>query len=266
MRPAFANLPKIMSSKNTSIEAAVIEFYRKEIRQRYQLLRLRELEEFDGVPDDMLKALRDFFLERLYPPKDERDKVFAALDELGHMLRSPKRLTPLVRAALTSLLRLGAQLPAAVSAGITAVDALRETRKLETAMMDVARKLDLTPENAADRHTMLRVIAGVPEDTVRRLIQDVISLFEALSNVKMLSGMLRIMERSLNVMEARPETYSPTERDAVAIGLEVIRGGHDLFLRIKPQDFPRIIKGIEKIELAWYDNVRQEVEQDPAAE
>jgi hypothetical protein len=247
-----------MDAEMSALEAAVIDFYREEIRQRYELERMRQVKHFDAIPDEMLLALRNFFLERLYPPRETREEMHAAFDDLGQLLRSPKRLGHLLRAALFSMLRLGAHLPAALSAGIAAVDALRETRKLETSMMEVAQSLNIDPEHTSDRGTMLRLIAGLPEKTVRKLIADVLRLFEALSDVKMLSGMLRIMERCKETMESRPDIYTDQDRSSISLGLEVLRGGHDLFLQLKPKDFPRILKGIESIELAWYRSVRKE--------
>jgi len=105
---------------------------------------------------------------------------------------------------------------------------------------------------------MLRLIAGLPQETVKKLISDVLRLFEALSDVKMLSGMLRIMERCMDTMEARPKIYGDDDRKSLALGIEVLRGGHDLFMQLKPKDFPRLIKGIENTELGWYESVRKE--------
>jgi len=247
-----------METDNMTLEEAVIEFYREEIRQRYQLDRMRRVKQFDSISDEMLDALRNFFLDRLYPPQEMRADLHAAFDNVGHLLRSPKRLGPLLRAALMSMLRLGAHLPAALSAGIATVDALRETRTLESQMLDVAGRLNIGPEHASERKTMLRIIAGLPEETVKKLIGDVLRLFEALSDVKMLSGMLRILERCKDTMEARPETYGDTDRKSISLAIEVLRGGHELFMNIKPKDFPRLIKGIEITELSWYESVRKE--------
>lgn len=251
-----------MGTKDTTLEEAVIEFYRQEIHRRYQLDRMRQVEQFDDIPDAMLDALRDFFLERIYPSEEVRHELDAALDELRGLLHSPKRLTILLRSSLTSIFRLGAHMPAAISAAIGALDALRKTRKLETHMMEVAHRLDLVPKDAADRRKMVRVIAGVPEKVVRDLIHDVVHLFEALSDVKMLSGLLRVMKRWLRAMEARPDLYNAEERRGVALALEVLQGGLDLFLHLKPRDFPLIIKGIETIELAWFESVRREAKEE----
>jgi hypothetical protein len=79
--------------------------------------------------------------------------------------------------------------------------------------------------------------------------------------VKMLSGMLHIMERCLHTMERRPGDYDGDQRDGMAFGIEVLRGGHDLFMQLKREDFPHVFAGIRATELAWYDSVRKEAKQ-----
>jgi len=256
--------------KNSPIETAVIEFYREEIRQRYQLERLREVREFDVIPDEMLDALRDFFLERLYPPMEMRLRLDDAFEDLSKLLRSPGRLRPLVGAAITSMLRLSVHLPAIITTGIASLDALHETRQLERELMAVAETLRPEMEALQEckrstkkyRDTMLKLIVGVPEATVYGLIDNVVRLFGALSDVKMLSGMLTLMEKCLKVMETKVEVYTDKDRESMALGLEVLRGGHDLFAQLKPRQFPKLLKGIETVELAWYKRVRAPLEKD----
>ena len=256
--------------KNSPIEAAIIEFYREEIRQRYQLDRLREVREFDIIPDIMLNALRDFFLDRLYPPMGMRLRLDDAFEDLSKLLRSPARLRPLVGAAITSMLRLSVHLPAIITTGIATVDALHETRQLERELLAVAETLRPEMESLLGRNkntqkyrqTMLKLIAGVPESTVHGLIDNVVRLFGALSDVKMLSGMLSLMEKCLKVMETRQDVYTDKDRESMALGLEVLRGGHDLFIQLKPKQFPKLLKGIETVELAWYKRVCTQLEKD----
>lgn len=253
-----------MNKRDLLLEGAIVEFYREEIRKRYQLDRLRQIPEFDAISDEMLNALRDYFLDRLYPTMEVRDEMDEAFNDLGALLRSPGRLTPLIGAAITSMLRLSIHLPAVISTAIATVDALQQTRQLEQELMAVAD--DIRPEledviqnpkkKAKYQRTMLRLINAVPETTVRSLIDDVIRLFGSLSDVKMLSAMLSLMDRCLKVMEARSDVYTDKDRESMARGIEVLRGGHDLFAQLKPKQFPQILKGIEHVETEWYDSVR----------
>ena len=251
------------STEHKAVEEAVIEFYREEIRMRYQLERLRQVNSFDSISDTILDSLREFFLDRLYPPMEMRIRLDVAFEDISMLLRSPGRLGPLVKAALPSMLRISVHLPAIITTGIATVDALHETRQLEKELMIVADKIRPELEQVLDkkvnteeyRKVMLKLIAGVPEKTVHTLIDNVIRLFGALSDIKMLSGMLGLMERCLKVMETRKDVYKDRERESMALGLEVLRGGHELYSQLKPKDFPKLLKGIEQVELSWYENV-----------
>jgi len=244
-----------MADMNATLEEAVIEFYREEIRQRYLIDNLRRFEEFNGIPEGLLNDLREFFLASIYPPLPIRRQLDQALDNVRGMLRSPKQLTPLLRTGLTSMLRLGAQAPAAVSAGLGALDALREAGKVEQLMLQAARDLDL---DATDRRAMLQAIVNVPEETFVHLIHSLLDLFRALSNVKMLSATFRIMDRSMKVMESKPDLYDEELRASLRLGLMVLRGGLDLFVRLQPENFARIIAGVERVEMDWLKAVRAE--------
>jgi hypothetical protein len=256
-----------MGANKTPIETAIVDFYRDEIRLRYQLECLHEIPEFSTISDSMLDELREFFLERLYPSADVRVQMDEAFEDLGHLLRSPGRLTPLIGAAVSTMLRLSFHLPAIISTGIAAVDAIRKTRKLEADLMAVADTMRPELEEALGkrkgapsyRRVMLRLIASVPEDTVRGLIADVIQVFRALSDVKMLTGMLHFGERCMSVMESREKVYTAKDRESMKLCLEVLRGGHSLFVQLKPKDFPKILKGIERVETTWYEGVRTQV-------
>ncbi len=247
-----------MTDKDLALEHAVVEFYREEIRLRYQLDNIRRFEPFEDITDEHLNGLRDFFVDSIYPAAEKRQGIDDAFEHLHALLRSPRRLKPLMTMALASMWRLGTQLPAAVSAGLTTVDALRETRKLEAKMMDVAEGLGLSPAEARKRDAMVQIIANVPEKVVLHLIYDVLHLFRALSNVKMLGAMLEIMERSVTVMDKRQDVYRDDERKGVALGMEIVHGGHALFNRLQPDEFPKIIKGVELVELDWFDRIRKE--------
>ena len=71
-----------MVVKKNEFETAIIEFYREEIRQRYQLDRLHETTEFGTIPDAMLDSLREFFLKSLYPPAKDRTRMDEAFDDM----------------------------------------------------------------------------------------------------------------------------------------------------------------------------------------
>jgi len=246
------------AESNVELKHAVLRFYREELCSRYQLENVRRFDDFKKVSDAQIVALRDFFMERIYPEPEERDQLDAAFDQLGHMLRSPMRMQPLVGAALTSLWRMGHRLPSAIGAGRATIDAYLKTRILESEMMAEAKRLKFKEKDFAQREQMIRLIKAVPEDQVMQLIKDILSLFHALSNVEMLQVAAQFMRECKKVMEKRDDLYSDADREGVALGLGLLEQGLALFLSVKKEEFPAIIEGINQLELDWYARVMEE--------
>jgi len=71
----------------------------------------------------------------------------------------------------------------------------------------------------------------------------------------MLSGILYLVERCAGVMESRTDVYTDKDRESIRLCLEVLHEGHNLFVQLKPKDFPKLIKGIERVEVTWYEGV-----------
>ncbi|NIA16457.1 MAG: hypothetical protein GWP08_20550 [Nitrospiraceae bacterium] len=245
-------------SPNPALDHAVLEAFREEIGQRYSLDNLRSHEPLADIDDEYLIELRDFLLDNLYPEAERRGELDEAFDHLHALLRSPRQLKPLMRTALASMWRLGRHLPGAISAGLRATEALRETRKLERQLIDAAAECGFAPEDFARREALAKTVARIPEDIIRRLVAEVIDLFTALSDVKTLTAMCQIMERALGVMETKPDTYDDQQRLGVALALQVVRGGLDLFERLTGDQFKRILETFERVELRWYDAMRRE--------
>lgn len=240
------------------LKEAIISFYRQELEDRYQLPNVRRFPEFGSVSDERIDQLRAYFMQRIYPPVAERARLDFAIDHLGGVLRSPKRMRPLLGVAFTSVWRMGARLPAAVSAGLSTVDAYRESRKLENYLLSYALKRKLTLADTADRDKMVTLIAGVPPADVKRLIYDILGLFRALSNVAMLKTAVELMDLFIKTMQSKPAYFDAQDLNGVMLGREIVQGGLHLFEQTSPEHLAQIIAGIEKVELDWFDRIHKE--------
>lgn len=240
-------LPSDMDLKH-----AVIEFYREELRDRYQLDNVRRFSHFDPIPDAQVDTLREYFLEYIYPPPKIRDTIDDAFDHLGEVLRSPRRLRPLMGTAIGSMFKFGTRLPAAISAGVSTLDAYMETRKLEKLLLQAARELGITKQDQGNRDRMICIMANVPEEDVRKLIHDVMQLFRALSNTKMLVTAVEFLGKCAELMKKRPELYTEHEVEGITLGRAVVKGGLDLFEDLGDEDLRNMVVGIEQIEMDWY--------------
>lgn len=235
---------------------AVITFYRDELRDRYQVNNVKRFVPFQGIAAHHIDALREYFLENIYPSPEERLKLDLAFDHLGSVLLSPRRMQPLMTTALTSFWRFGRQFPAAVNAARHTFDAYRETRKLEEYMLSNAEKIDLKKVDARKREVMLTLIADVPERDVVRLIDDIMNLFRTLSNIRLLRTTVEMLDHFIEVMVKRPELYSEADIAGISLGRQVVSGGLNLFERMKPEELPRVVDGIRLVEYDWYERVK----------
>jgi len=249
-----------MSNEDQALRKAIIAFYRDEIAHRYQVENIRRFKEFDPISEAEIDALREYFLHNIYPPPDKRQALDDAFDNLNAMLKSPARIKPLLKTAFTSIFKLGAQIPSAIAAGRSTVDAYMETRKLEGSLYESAVALHVTAKDKDKREKMVRLVSNVPEKEVKRLIYDILSLFKALSNVKLLRLTVDIMNKSLAIMEKNPKVYSESECDGLKLGLAVVVGGLQLFEGMKEEHFAHVLAGIEVVELDWFERILKEAE------
>lgn len=247
-----------MSDEDRKLKDAIVEFYREQINTRYQLANVRRFDQFDDIPDDQMKALRKYFMDHIYPPTADRERLDDAISRMGDVIKSPRRLRPLVTAVLSSMWKMGTSLPTAISAGTSTLDAYLEARKLEAIMLKAAKKRGISSEDSGDYDKMISIMADIPEKEVLRLIKNILKLFHALSKTKMLKTAVEFLTKCAEIMRGKPELYKSSEVEGIELGCEMVQGGLDLFLGVKPKLFPRIIEGIEKIELDWYNAIRDE--------
>jgi len=247
-----------VARKDEILKHATIDVFREELRKRYLPENCRRFPELKPISDTKLAALRDYFLECIYPASSDRDRLDDAFDRMGDIIKSPKRLMPLMSMAFKTVWKLGRMFPSAVSAGKNTLEAYLETRKLESTLMAYAKSHKLKPDDIAKREWIVRMVAALPEDEMTTFRNEILRLFHHLSNVKLLEATVEIMNNSKELMESRPDLYTEEEMAGFTLGHEVLRRGLQLFQSLKPSEFPVIIRGIELIEIDWYDRVKAE--------
>ncbi|MBM3289227.1 MAG: hypothetical protein FJY92_03665 [Candidatus Hydrogenedentes bacterium] len=245
-------------AKDIRLKHAIIDVYREQLRLRYLPENCRRFKELKPISDAKLGALRDYFLECIYPSSEDRDRLDEAFDRMGDIIRSPARLMPLMSIALRSVWKLGWMFPSAVGAGRNTLEAYLETRKIEGKLMDYAQRFKLKPEDVGDHNAMVRMVATLPEDEMVTFRNEILKLFHHLSNVKLLEATVEIMDNSKALMESRPDLYHETELSGMSLGHEVLSRGLQLFQSLKTSEFPIIIRGIEVVEIDWYDRIKAE--------
>jgi hypothetical protein len=247
-----------MPTTDLPLKHAVIDAYREQLRYRYSLENVRRFVELETISDSTVDVLRDYFLECVYPSSAERDRLDVAFDHMSEIVRSPRRLAPLMKVAFTTAWKLGVKFPQALAAGKHTVETYLETRKLEASMLDYAMRERLTPADFGEHHVVMHMLASVPEHEVVRFRNEALKLFESFSNAKLLAAIVEIMDKSRKLMESRRDVYDERELAGIDLGLEVLRRGLGLVQKLKPSEFSAIRKGIEVVEIDWYDRIKVE--------
>ena len=245
-------------SKDMRLKHAIIDVYREQLRLRYLPENCRRFREFKPLSDDKIDALRDYFLECIYPASADRDRLDDAFDRMGDIIRSPRRLMPLMTLAFKTVWKLGRKFPHAVGAGKNTLEAYLETRKLESRLMEFARDNQISPDEVADHDIMVQMVAYIPEEEFVTFRTEILKLFGHLSDVKLIEATVEIMNSSREFMEARPDLYHEEELAGFTLGHEVLQRGLELFQTMKESEFPAILGGIEAVENDWYDRVKAE--------
>lgn len=239
-----------------SIRIAVIDAYRDHLERRYTVENIRRFPELHDFPEEKVHAIRNFFLEELYPDSKDREELELAFEQLGSVLRSPRKLMPLVGTAFSSLWKLGKLIPAAVTGGLRTVEAYMEIRRLEHIMLKSASSNQLEPATMKDERVFAKIISDIPDVQVQRFRKDITKLFQSLANTKLLLTTIDILEHSIQVMEKKEGVYEPRELAGIRVGHTLLTRGISLFTSLNPQEIHMLMTGVDAIEMDWIDRMR----------
>ncbi|GMW01103.1 MAG: hypothetical protein AMXMBFR84_22400 [Candidatus Hydrogenedentota bacterium] len=244
-----------MTVIDVAMRHAVIDAYRVELQHRYTTRNVRRFVDRTAFDEAVLKALRTFFLNHIYPPAKEREKLDAACDHVAEILRTPKQVMPLLGTALKTLIALGTSLPAAASMTVTTLEALKETRRFESELVKLALRSSHAPIDLKERAVCRALVALLPKKEVIRFRTDVIKLFDSMNNVKLLRTGVRVMEQAMTTMRGRPDKFSDRDIQGFELGRTLLHASQQLYEMLKPGEASQIVAVIERIEIDWYEGV-----------
>lgn len=242
-----------MKHVSPEFREGVLNAYRLHLGQRYTAQNVKRFEGLENFPDQKIEQLRDFFLTRLYPPAGERQELEHAFERLGSVLRSPRKMMHMFGTAVTSVFRLGSLLPAALKAGIATFDGYLEIQRLERMMAESGEP----GSNLLEEKTFARIIAAIPEADIQRFRSDLVRLFRALANVKLLEKTLEILENSISVMKSKSSIFDEDDLKGAATGLHLLRDGLSIFRTLTPSEIELLLGGVDRIEMDWIGRMQR---------
>lgn len=235
---------------------AVIDAYRRHIGLRYTIENVRRFPELTDFQDAKIIEIRDFFLSHVYPEAGERHVLESAFEQLGSILKSPRKLMPLVGTMAVSIFKLGTLIPSALAGGLRTLEAYLEIRRLENHMSHYALEHELDARALEDELVFAGMIAAVPEKDIERFRRDMNKLFESLANSRLLTTTVEIMEHAMGVMESKGQVYTEEEMAGIHVGYRLLTGGLSLFLKLSPEEIHMLQKGVDTIEMEWIYRIR----------
>lgn len=235
---------------------AVITGYRKLINHRYQY---KEMEKEPDLPEtfdrDRTALFKSYALTYLYPTVTRRKELDDAFLQLDSYIKDPIKLIKMVSMSSRLIFKYGRHLPGMLKAGLKALRSFRKANNFEEQLTREALRLKLpTPFNFTDIKTL---ISALSLEEMTDFIDSTESLFSILHDRKLVSKIIAVIEYLIDQMEKQPTTFSPTEVEALHLGLELIQKGNDLFDLLNEKEQKQIFAFITARERRFLENLKK---------
>lgn len=225
------------SVKEEELKDHLVDRYRELVSQRYTYdLIKKDLPE--GVDEEIVNALRHYFLTYLYPPAEQRKELDEAFSHLANYVNQPAKVWGLLGNLAGAIFRFGTLLIDALKAGLVSLDTHVAAQKFEDNMYKAALKegfeVPLTDEE------FKVCITDIDRRSIERFIDDIGKLFSSMSNSKLLKKTLEIMGDVVKNMERKSRVYTKEEVEGIKLGISILQEGYDLFLPF-PEELKKTI-------------------------
>lgn len=168
----------------------------------------------------------------------------------------PGRITDLLGNIGSAILRFGFQFPVAIKSGLNALEVHTSAKHFENSLLAGANKNKFTVPLSDEQFYVC--LKSIPKPQLQKFINEVSELFHAFSNTDLLGKTISIMDDVLQRMYAKTDVYSANEIEAIELGREIIRRGHDLFLHLDEQTKLDILELVKANENDFLESVYAE--------
>lgn len=145
----------------------IIEGYRRSIDQRYQYQNIRAHHDIpDSVKEATVDAVREYFLNYIYPAYAKRAELNEAFDSLNNYIGHPEKLARILMDSVKLLFRHGRHLPKLLNSGLTALKSFRVANTFENNLVEEAIKNEV--EGPFDETEINGLIKALPRQDIDR--------------------------------------------------------------------------------------------------
>lgn len=237
-------------SDNTELRAHLIDLFRKSIEERYQFEDMQNRFELNEVFDEALATeVREFFLENIYPPLKEREKIERSMNNIGKYLKDPSKLKLLVGNMTRAIFTFGRHLPMAIQAAYNSFETFNSAMQLEKQLLAQSKKNEF--EMPLIDEEFNTCILGIDQSQIEKFMTKVMALFEAITNKKLIDKTIGMLTQLAEKMEQLPEHFPKEDVEALYFGKSILEQGDAIFDRYDEQTNKELIATIQKNE-DWY--------------
>lgn len=238
--------------------SVVREFYRQSLEKRYDPAALSGLPEFRDLNPSVLEELRQFVLNRLYPPPAERDALDHAFQVVTGMLSNPMK-TGRAALALTGILLFhGRHVPFLVRVSGLLIGSYQALRTLE---MEMARLMASGRPESGKRgwntgpSPVVRAASQVDREIYDRFIDGVSAIVDSFSNLRGWEVALEAAAALDGALQREPGVWSSEEREAAALARRLLEDCVHLIRQLSPGQIRAAAKGIRMVETRWVEEL-----------
>ncbi len=214
----------------------LIDKYRESIKQRYDFGHLSEQFVLSSqLDEEVIEAMRNYFLECLYPTAEERRTVDIAFDSLRSFVRHPAKTWALLGNMAGAIFRFGTQFPQAIRAGVVSLESYLDAKHFENRLLKAALREQMSVPLTDEQFE--KCIADIPRKEIEIFTGHILSLFQSMANTLLLKKTIAIMEDVLSKIKKRKDIYSEEDVKGIELGINILRRGYELF-----KDYPESLK------------------------
>ena len=231
----------------TELHQEIITGYRKLVEERYNYGNLKEREGFpNSFDEEKVNKLRAYFLDYLYPAPNKREELNAAFEGLDEYIKHPSKLLRLLLDSGSLLFKYGKHLPQILKAAIHALQSFRKANDFEEKLVKQAEILRKKEPSAVIDINYL--IGHLSSSEIEEFIESGQNLFETLKNRALVARIIVIVDKLIEKMSLRPQTFTNQDLQALLIGKEIINVGDSLFNELSSQEQEKIFVFIIEME------------------
>lgn len=245
---------QIIDLKSDPDFSKLISAYRKNIRDKYAIERIKLYPQFSHIREDAIARMVTYFLELLYPEISERIELDNAFASLKSFVHNPSKVFGLLGSLGLSLWKIGKYLPQAFQSGIAALSSYLTAHEFEHRLLAGAKIQLQQGKDILLEENFKKLLALIPISEAEKFRKDTVSLFRTLSNDELVDRIILIMDSIIQKMRDKPKLYSAQDIKGIELGLSILKKGKHILESLSDSEKVLVIDAINLIEKDYFES------------